>query len=218
MDPHLELWHCLSPHSVCKKSPNLLAALLPLTDLSLKQCWRWVRTCAGKGGFPRVIRPKKECIKSCETCSANTLNLNDKDPSLKSVPFPKSYSPLANWPWLRISPEFFVCYLLFDPYCLTMIDSFTCIPVQNEPNKSPLRKRLLALLLGEISHPSSPSRSCLGKLIFIRGSLGALRAKLPRTKRPQTLFNTFDQSQHLLRILHTSFVCVFSVVFLPFLK
>ena len=28
----------LSPHSVCKKSPNLLAALLPLPDLSLKQC------------------------------------------------------------------------------------------------------------------------------------------------------------------------------------
>ena len=27
----------LSPHSVGKKSPNLLAALLPLPDLSLKQ-------------------------------------------------------------------------------------------------------------------------------------------------------------------------------------
>ena len=27
----------LSPHSVCKKSPNLLTALLPLPDLSLKQ-------------------------------------------------------------------------------------------------------------------------------------------------------------------------------------
>ena len=32
-----QLWHSLSPHSVCKKSPNLLAALLPLPDLSLKQ-------------------------------------------------------------------------------------------------------------------------------------------------------------------------------------
>ena len=31
------LWNSLSPHSVCKKSPNLLAALLPLPDLSLKQ-------------------------------------------------------------------------------------------------------------------------------------------------------------------------------------
>ena len=48
-----QLWHSLSPHSVCKKSPNLLAALLPLPDLSLKQCWRWVQPCAGNGGFPR---------------------------------------------------------------------------------------------------------------------------------------------------------------------
>ena len=29
--------HSLSPHSVSKKSPNPLAALLPLPDLSLKQ-------------------------------------------------------------------------------------------------------------------------------------------------------------------------------------
>ena len=38
MDPHLWLSHSLSPHSVCKKSPNLLAALLPLPDLCLKKC------------------------------------------------------------------------------------------------------------------------------------------------------------------------------------
>ena len=117
-----QLWHSLSPHSVCKKSPNLLAALLLLPDLSLKQWQRAVQPCAGKGRFPRAIRPKKECIKSCETCFANTLNLNDRGPCLKWVCFPKTYSPLANWPWLRISPQCFVCYLLFDPYCLTMID------------------------------------------------------------------------------------------------
>ena len=35
-----QLWHSLNPHSVCKKSPNLLAALLPLLYLSLKQCQR----------------------------------------------------------------------------------------------------------------------------------------------------------------------------------
>ena len=99
------LWHSLSPHSVCKKSPNLLAALLPLPDLSLKQWQREVQSCAGKGGFPQAIRPKKECIKPCETCFANSLKLNDKGPSLKWVCFPKSYSPLANWPWLRISPQ-----------------------------------------------------------------------------------------------------------------
>ena len=99
------LWHSLSPHSVCKKSPNLLAALLPLLDLSLKQCQREVQSCAGKNGFPGAIRPKKEYIKSCETCFANTLNLNDKGQSMKWVCFLKSYSPLANWPWLRISPQ-----------------------------------------------------------------------------------------------------------------
>ena len=100
-----QLWHSLSPHSVCKKSPNLLAALLPLPDLSLKQWQRWVWPCAGQGGFPEAIRPKKECIKSYETCFVYTLSLNDKGPSVKWVCFPKFYSPLANWPWLRISPQ-----------------------------------------------------------------------------------------------------------------
>ena len=44
-----------------------------MLEVGAHLCWR--------GRFPRVIRPKKECIKSCETCFANTLNLNDKDPS-----------------------------------------------------------------------------------------------------------------------------------------
>ena len=65
---------------------------------------------------PGAIRPKKEYIKSCGTCFANTLNLNDKGPSLKWVCFPKSYSPLANWPWLRISPQ----SSLFVIYCLIL--------------------------------------------------------------------------------------------------
>ena len=169
-----QLWQSLSPLSVCKKSPNLLADLLPLTDLNLKQWHRAVQSCAGKGGFPGVIRPKKECIKSCETCFAkNALNLNDKDPSLKWVCFPKSYSPLANWPWLRISPQSslnVICCLILTAWQWLM--SFTCIPVQMEPNESPLRKRLLALLLWEIGHLSSPSRSCLGRLILIPVAAG----------------------------------------------
>ena len=168
-----QLWHSLSPHSVCKKSPNLLAALLPLLHLSLKQWQGAVQSCAGKGRFPGAIRSKKECIKSCETCFANTLNLNDKGPSLKWVCFPKSYSSLANWPWLRISPQ----SSLYVIYCLILtawqwLMSFTCIPVQIEPNKSPLRKRLLTLLLWEFGHLSSPSRSCLGRLILICGGGG----------------------------------------------
>ena len=179
------LWHRLSPHSVCKKSPNLLAALLPLPDLSLKQCQRWVRPCAGKGRFPRVIRPEKECIKSCETCFANSLNLNDKGPNTKWVCFPKFYGPLAIWPWLRISPHsslnVIYCLILTAWQCL----SFTympCIPVQIEPNKSPLRNRLKALLLWEICYLSSPSRSCLGRLILIFGGWGALWVEPPHRR------------------------------------
>ena len=53
--------------------------------------------------------------------------------------------------------EFFVCYLLFDHFCLTMIDELyvcvcvcvcvPCIPMQIKPNKGPLKNRFLALLL-----------------------------------------------------------------------
>ena len=98
--------------------------------------------------------------------------------------FPKAYSPLANWPWLRISPQsslFIIYYLILTAWQWLM--SFTCIPVQIEPNKSPLRKRLLALLLWEIGHLSSPSRSCLGRFIFIRGGRRALRAEPPHLPR-----------------------------------
>ena len=89
---------------------------------------------------------------------------------MKWVCFPKFYSPLGIWPWLRISPQ----SSLFVIYRLTLtawqwLMSFTCIPVQTEPNKSPLRKRLLALLLWEIGNLSSSSRSCLGRLILIHG-------------------------------------------------
>ena len=60
-----------------------------------------------------------------------------------------------------------------------------CIPMQIKPNKSPLKNRLQTLLffffflifivihqtllLCEIGHVSSPSRSCLGRLILIFG-------------------------------------------------
>ena len=102
---------------------------------------------------------------------------------MKWVCFSKFYNPLGNWPWLRISPQ----SSLYVIYCLILtawqwLMNFTCIPVQIEPNKSPLRKRLLVLLLWEISHLSSPSRSCLGRLILIHGRQGALRAKLPHNK------------------------------------
>ena len=174
----LLLWHSLSPHSVCKKFPNLLGALLPLPDLSLKQCQKWLWACSGKGRFPREIRPKKECIKSYETYFANTLNLNDKVPSMKWVCFPKVSWPFSYLTLTQNKPsQFFVCYQLFDHYCLTMTDElYILYSYADKPNKSPLRNRLLALLLWEISYLSSPSRSCLGRLILIRGGRGAHRA------------------------------------------
>ena len=136
-----------------------------MTEGGVVLCW--------KGQIPWGIRPKKECMKSCETCFANTINLNDKGPSLKWVCFPKFYSSLANWPWLRISPHsslFVICYLILTAWQWLM--SFTCVPVQIEPNKSPLRNRLMALLFWEIGYLSSPCRSCLGKLILICGRQG----------------------------------------------
>ena len=44
-----------------------------------------------------------------------------------------------------------------------------CIPMQIKPNKSSFRNRLKAFLLWEISYLSSPSRSCLGRIILING-------------------------------------------------
>ena len=44
-----------------------------------------------------VIKPKKECIKSCETCFAkNALTLNVMPSSIKLVCFPKYYGSLAS--------------------------------------------------------------------------------------------------------------------------
>ena len=65
--------------------------------------------------------------------------------------FPKVLQPFSYLTLTLNKPsEFFECYLLFDHYCLTMIELYVftpCNPMQIKPNKSPLRKRLLALLL-----------------------------------------------------------------------
>ena len=99
---------------------------------------------------------------------------------MKWVCFPKFYSPLANWPWLRISPQSSLCVI----YCLILtawqwLMSFTCILMQIEPNKCPLRKRLLVILFWEISYLSSPSRLCLGRLILTCGGWGRPMGRAP---------------------------------------
>ena len=102
--------------------------------------------------------------------------------------FPKVLWPWANWPSLRISPHSSLNVI----YCLIitawqLLMSFTYIPVQIEPNKSPLSNGLKALLLWEIGHLSSSSGSILGRLILIcsrQGGAGALWVKPPHTLSP----------------------------------
>ena len=97
--------------------------------------------------------------------------------------------------------------------------SFACIPVQFEPNKSPLRKRLLALLLWEISHLSSPNRSCLGRFIFIRGGLGVCRQSAPTSvEENSSLTQNFTQiscstGSVILNVTATLYTCSLNGVY-----
>ena len=75
------------------------------------------------GQFPGEIRPKKECIKSCETCFAkNALNF------LIRVQARNEFVSQSLWTFSYLTltqnkpSEFFECYLLFANYCLTMIN------------------------------------------------------------------------------------------------
>ena len=92
-----------------------------MLEVGVALCW--------KGQVSEAIRPKKECIKSCEPCFAkNALNLNDKGPSIKWVCFPKFHGPLAIWPWLKISlhGSWNVIYCLIITTWQWLM-SFTCI-------------------------------------------------------------------------------------------
>ena len=116
-----------------------------------------------KGQFPRVIRPKKECIKSCETCFAkNALKLNDKGPSTKWICFPKFYGLLAIWPWLGTSPhsslDVIYCLILTAWQWLIIFTYTPCILMQITSNKSPLRNRLKAGLLWRDWPPFLPKQ------------------------------------------------------------
>ena len=98
-------------------------------------------------------------------------------------------APKVLWPsnWLAVTQNkpsrFSVNPVLFNPYWLTMIDELYLHSYANEPNKSPWRERLWALLLWKIGHLSSPSRSCLGRLILHpwRTGVGGAALKLPDT-------------------------------------
>ena len=77
-----------------------------------------------------------------------------------------SLFPKVLWPFsyltltLNKPSEFSECYLLFDHYCLTMIDELymcmPCIPMQIKPNKSLSRQRMgLVLTFSERADMSS---------------------------------------------------------------
>ena len=127
-----------------------------------------------------------------------------------------SQSLLANWLCLRISLQ----SSLFVIYCLILtawpwLMSFTCIPVQNEPNKSPLRKRLLALLLWEMGHLSSPSRSCLGRLILILGGRGGPAGRAPPHWWEHKIVKPQGKVCQLLTVKHTIWLSNFTPNYTP---
>ena len=96
---------------------------------------------------------------------------------------PKFYGPLAIWPWLKISPQSSLngiyCLIITVWQCLMSFTYTPCISMQIKPNKNPLRNRLMALLLWKTGHLSSPSRSCLGRIILIQDGWGVLLDKAP---------------------------------------
>ena len=72
--------------------------------------------------YRRGIRPKKEYMKSYETYFANTLNFLIRVQAGMTL-FPKVLWPFNYLTLTQNKPlEFFDCYLLFDHYCLTMIE------------------------------------------------------------------------------------------------
>ena len=107
---------------------------------------------------------------------------------------PKFYGPLTTWPWLKISPQSslnVIYYLIISAWQWLMSFIYTpCTPMPIKPNKSPLRNRFLVLLLWEMGHLSSPSRSCLGRLILICGGWcgPAGVAPPPTTYHPVRIF------------------------------
>ena len=126
-------------------------------------------------------------LHSCETYLICTLSLKDKDPDLRWVWLPKVLWPSS---WLAVAQtkpsKFSVNLVLFNPCWLTMIDELYLHSYANEPNKSPWRKRIKALLLWEIGHLSSPSRSCLGSLF-----LHPWRNRGGCVRDPQRTYNTY---------------------------
>ena len=71
---------------------------------------------------------------------------------------------------------FSVNHVLFNPYCLTMIDELYPYSYANEPNKSPWRERLWALLpLREAATFPPQADHVLVVFFFIRGGPGGLR-------------------------------------------
>ena len=169
------LYHSLSPHSICKKSPNLLAALLLLPDPSLEQCRGGcspVSELAVPSRFLRRSGLRKNALNPVKPALAkNVLNLNVRVRARnKSV----SQGFIANWPHhvyqtltqrTHVIPEMLsVNHTSF----LWYASLFKLNPIKAhwERGLTPFSSERLVSL-------SSPSRSCLGRLILIRGGWGS---------------------------------------------
>ena len=93
-----------------------------------------------------------------------------------------SLAPKVLWPssWLAVTQnkpsKFSVNPVLFNPYWLTMIDELYLHSYANEPNKSPWRERIKALLpLRETATFPPQADHVLVVLFFIHDGTGGLR-------------------------------------------
>ena len=75
--------------------------------------------------------------------------------------------------------KFSVNHVLFNPYCLTIIDELYLYSCANEPNKSPWRERLWALSFERLATSPPQADHVLVDLFFIRGGRGYC-VKAPR--------------------------------------
>ena len=99
---------------------------------------------------------------------------------MKWVCSPKCYSPLANWPWLRISPQ----SSLYVIYCLILLphNDWWALPVflcKSNSIKAHWGKGSWPFFFESLVSLSSPSRSCLGRLSLIHGGWGSSAGRAP---------------------------------------
>ena len=134
-----------------------------MLEVGAALCW--------KGRFPTDMRPKKECIKPCETCFVkNALNFLIRVQAWNEF---VSQSFMALW---LCDPDseyaLRVLCILSIVWSLLPDNDWWALPVslcKLNPIKAHWWTGSRPFSFWEISHLSSPSRSCLGRFILIWG-------------------------------------------------